>query len=75
MTDPVVLEYFLYFLDFGKGQTEDDIIGGGRIMSLAIEKNLTDSRLIVCSHLEKVADRTCKFNNFTADLQLYSAEV
>ena len=34
--DPVVSECFLHFLDFGSGQTEE-----------AIERNLTDSRLIV----------------------------
>ena len=27
ITDPVVSECFLHFLDFGKGQTEEDIIG------------------------------------------------
>ena len=60
--DPVVSDCFLHFLDFGNGQTEQDIIGHW--------KKLDRTTAVWLSH-SCLRDRICQFSNFTIDLQFY----
>ena len=57
-------ECFLHFLDFGKGQTEEDSICNSK----KLDRQQAESWLIVHFRLR---DRTCQFRNLTTDSQFF----